>query len=117
MVNKHNELEITQNGDWHNIDHKKMENGDSILITKLFPSGIEKIGKGKNNETYKYYIVRAVYKETEVSFFLYEQPHGAFSECGGVDDTIKMTKKEEIYTKKDGNKAVKTELVFEKVEA
>jgi len=86
MANEEQELEITQNGEYKNINPKTLEDGNYILINK-------KVELEKNGKYGKFYIVIADYKEKTVSFFLSGKQGDAYKVLGNEDDTIKVTAK------------------------
>jgi len=85
-MNSEQKLEIKTNGEYKNIDIKSIENGNYVVIEKIFVEGMEKTGQYG-----KYYIVKAKYQDEEVSFFLNEKQHNEFKQCGGIGDNVKVT--------------------------
>jgi hypothetical protein len=112
-------LEIKTNGNFKNIDLKPklhkgikgLDNGNHIVVEKIYKDGLEKDGQYG-----KYYIIKALYLEQEVSFFLNEKENEAFSNVGTVGDKVKITlKKEDFVNKKTGVESRINKLFFEKV--
>lgn len=112
-------LEIVQNGDFKNVNLKPklhlgikgLDNGNHIIVGKLFDDGLEKEGKFG-----KYYITKVLYDSEEVSFILSDKEHAAFKAEGTVGDNVKITlNKESMVNKKTGVEMLFNKLYFEKV--
>lgn len=112
-------LEIKSNGKFNNIDLKPklhkgikgLDNGNYIIVEKIYKDGLEKEGQYG-----KYYIMKVLYQEQEVSFFLSEKEHAEFSSLGEIGDKIKISlKKEPFVNKKTGVESILNKLVFERV--
>ena len=116
-------IEIVPNGQFNNIYPKKaLEENEYVVVEKLFAEGLmkEKTQKNKKGEEYtsQYYIIKVLYKDEEVSFFMGADEYVSYEAAGGVGDKIKLIKTEEkainSYTKlKYIKERIKTELVQE----
>ncbi len=111
-------LEIKANGTFKNIELKPklhkgikgLDNGNHIIVEKIYKDGLEKDGQYG-----KYYIMKVLYKDQEVSFFLSEKEHAEFSKHGDVGDKIKISlNKEPFVNKKTGVESLLNKLIFER---
>jgi hypothetical protein len=110
------EIEIRTNGAFKNIElkpklHKGIKgltSGNHIVVSKIYKDGMEKEGQYG-----KYYIAKVLYKDEEVSFFLNEKEHEAFSKAGNIGDKVKITlNKESFVNKKTGVESMLNKLTF-----
>ena len=110
------QIEVTKNGKYSNINLKDIDQDKFILVRKKFIAGLEKSASGKKDgKPYKYYahnvmLVQPDGTEQEVSFLLYERDNQAFGEQGGVDDSVR------IWCRKDKTRKNPLYITFEKVE-
>jgi hypothetical protein len=95
---------------------KGLENGEFIVIEKLFPTGykVETGFKNKDGTATFNYSCKAKYDGQEVSFFLNEAEHEVYSQLGGIGDKVKITAKDEVYVMFNGSRGITTKLVFER---
>lgn len=110
-------MEITKNGQYSNIDLKTLKPGEEVIIEKTFPTGLQKTASkmlnGKN-VSWNYYVCKGKYNNTDVSFFLDEQSHKLFADCGGIGDKIKVSASLQPKAKKPTEYVLK--FTFSKVE-
>jgi hypothetical protein len=104
--------------------------GEYIVVKKMFVDGQEFKSKypkivysgGKRVEEDAFnYLCKAIYndgaEDHEVSFWLNEDEHNQYKECGGVDDQVKIINiKQTFVNKKTGAEGLKDSLNFVKVE-
>jgi len=116
-MNEEQELEVTQNGEYKNINLKPklnkgiagLNDGNFITVAKVFAEGYEVTSKFGLS-----YSCRANYKGDEVSFWLNEKEHAVYKDIGGVDDSVKITLKKEPYVNpKTGMEMILNKLYFE----
>jgi hypothetical protein len=112
-------LEVKTNGNFKNIDLKPklhkgikgLDNGNHIVVEMMFKEGLKKDGQYG-----PYYIMKVLYDEQEVSFFLNEKEHDNFAAVGEVGDKVKITLiKEDFINKKTGVESKINKLVFSRV--
>lgn len=124
-MNEEQKLEIVENGEFKNIHLKPklnkgikgIEDGNYVIVEKVFAEGYEKVMKEGTPDEYKFYNCKVKYQEEEASFLLYENEHKFFAEQGGIGDKVKITlnKVAKINPKTNVEVLVPT-LTFEKVE-
>jgi len=130
-------LEITENGAYNNIEPKeKFERANGKIVIKDNKPVIKNVGipdgqfiivekktaeayeiKQKNPDWKPSYSVRAMYKDTEVSFFINGAEAKEWDAIGGIGDNIRvrMNKEEKINTQ-NGMTYVLQTLSFDLVE-
>lgn len=92
-----------------------LDDGKYIIVEKVYPEGFKQVSsqyKDKDGNPSVSYSVKANYKGQEVSFFINEEQHEKFKNCGGVGDKVKIT----ASHKKGQSGKVFVNLAFEKVE-
>ena len=90
MANEEQILNITERGQYKNIDLKDIDNDNYIIVQKIFEKGLEKKAT-KGDRTWNYYIIKARYNDEEVGFILSDTANSMYKELGGIDDKIKIT--------------------------
>lgn len=112
-------LEIQENNGFKNLNLKPklhkgikgLDNGNHVVVNKLFKDGLEKTGQYG-----KFYIIKALYQDQEVSFMLSEKEHTGYRDCGEIGDNIQiLLSKESVVNKKTGVEMVYNKLNFERV--
>jgi len=89
-----------------------LEDGNHIIVTKLFDTTIE-----LNGQWGVFYSAKVRYGNDEVSFLLNKKENEAFNKAGVVEEKVKiMLHKELIPNPKTGIESVYQRLTFEKVE-
>lgn len=83
-------ISITPKGQYKNIDLKDIDNGNFIIVEKVFAEGM-RFDKGSGKDAYSFYVVKVKYLDEEVGFLLYEEPHQEFARAGGIGDRVKIT--------------------------
>jgi hypothetical protein len=118
MANEEQVLEITQNGQYKNINLKPklnkgiagLKDSNYIIVTKTF-------AEGREVET-KYgisYSCGVKYKGEDVSFWLNANEHEVYKSIGGIDDKVKITLyKEPFVNPKTGVEMLISRLKFER---
>lgn len=123
-----NVLEITEKGQYKNIDLKQMNDGDSIVFTKKYA---EAYGKEYSKGTagtpefreWTGYSAAGTYKDAEVGFFFpggyssegyvsAEDLATAYNEVGGEGDTIRITCKKGLTKNKKNADVVALDFTF-----
>jgi len=118
-------LEIVENGVFKNLHLKPklnkgikgLDDGNFVIVEKIFAEGYEKVMKEGTPDEYRFYNCKVNYLGEECSFLLYENEHGKFAEQGGIGDKVKitLTKVTKVNPKTNVEMLVPT-LSFEKVE-
>lgn len=102
---------ITTNGQYKNIKLEQMEDGESIVVEKIFIEGKpirSKFQVHGKPEVFNY-SCKVNYDGEPVAFFLNtEDAHNRYKAIGEVGDKIVITAKEEKYLDYKGKKAVRT---------
>ena len=130
-----NNLEIKENGQFKNIDLRKINNGESIVVTKKFADTIrtEKPGKFKPENTWMCIRTVLEYKGEDVGTFINgyygletgdkgnkyveaESVADRFDACGEVGDKVRITMKKELGVNAKEKEIAVYDLQFEKVE-
>ena len=115
-MNEEQKIEITTKGQYKNIRPKDLDEGNYIIVEKVYAEGYERKSdkyKKADGSPLLSYSCKAIYLGEEVSFFLSEPEHDIYRELGGIGDTIKMIKVEEKYTDKKGVKRIKETFKFD----
>jgi len=136
-----NELKITEKNGYKNIDIQKMDDGDTIVITKKYAEakkyeGEKDYNDGKGPRKWVLYSCGGTYNGEEVSFVLKkyhsindtiveaEELVEKYNAAGGIDDNVRITCKKTMgkaaydfkpkFAKEDD--IIKMDFTFEKVE-
>lgn len=112
-------LEIKTNGQYNNIDLKGLEDGQYIIVEKVFAEGYKfeskKYTKKDGTPTLSF-SCKVKYDGKDVTFWLNEIPHNTYKVTGGIGDKVKITAKEEKrINPKTKVKTLVNVLHFEKV--
>lgn len=97
--------------EYSNLDLKTIEDGNYIIVEKMFPEGLKVEGKFG-----PVYSIGVKYNDELCSFWLNPKQNTAYKECGEVGDKIKVTAREEkIINPKTKVKMLVMRYYFEKV--
>lgn len=110
-------LDIIEKGSFKNIDLRKLDNGNHVIVEKLFLECMTKEFKNAQGQSYNFYPTRVKYGEEEVGMsFNKEEDAVAFNEVAGVGDKVKVNMTKEMYQDAKGQDRVARKFFFEKVE-
>ena len=110
-------LDIVEKGEYKNIDLRKLDNDNHIIVEKLFLECREQKATGRDGSSYTFFPTIVKYGEDEVGMVLpKEEVAKEFADIAGVGDKVKITLQKEMYVDKKGKDRVAKKYLFEKVE-